>query len=285
MRRTQLLRIGVGVVLAGAAVAGFLVFIVAQVPSESRLARLVVPGGAAHLPGRPVGAAQPASQSKLEPVRVAAGATPGETGAYAAHWNGAKARAATLDLFVLPTVPEAVEARRSADAVDLAQSSLTTVGFGYAGTIRVSGVQGAQGASYLTGTSPTVTPKVPHLDVAVFRVGRVVVVARAAGATAGKAYAALLGLAKAERRHVLLTGATPSLAEASVPALAAAVYLVVAALLVAAAVTSPTIAGTLRRRRLAAHEEAIRRERAARGRKVVQRRGGPALPGRSRARR
>lgn len=278
-------RVGVGVALGGLAIAGFFLFVVTQVPSESLLAQLAVPGPAAHLPGQPHGRAEPASRSRLASLRRAAAATPGGTGSYAVRWNGNKARAATLELYVLPSGPDALAALRAAEGASLAQSSLTAVGFGYAGILQVPGVPGARGASYVSGTSPTVTPSAPHLDVAVFRVDRVVVVARAAGATAGEARANLLRMARAERRHVLLAGARPSIARVSVPPLAAAAYLVVAALVVAAAVGSPAIVATVRRRRLAAREEAVRRERAARGRKVVKRRGSPAPAGRSRPRR
>lgn len=285
------MRIGLGVLLSAAALAGLFVFVLVRRPNPGRLAALAVSGPGAHA-GHAHGTAGTASASGLQPVRRAAASSPGETGVYTVTWpatRGSKsartATAASLDLYVLPDVTSAEATRRAAAGVRLAQSSMTAKGLGFSGRLHLSGVPGIEAASYISGTSPTLSASVPHVDVAVFRVGRVVAVGQAGGSTAGAAAAAVSKLVGAEHRHLAATGGRPALGETTVPPLATAVYLVVAAALVASVEASPAVVATVRRRRHAARAEAIRRERASRGRKVVKRRGSPALAGRSRQRR
>lgn len=280
------MRVLVGVVLVLCAVGGFVLFIPQQRPSPGRLALLAVSGRSAHLSGRVHNAVADPSSSSLVSVRRAAAATPGETAVYSRRWAAKKAHSsASLTVLVTPSGRLAREVRTSAAASRLAQSSLTAQGYGYVGPLRDAAVPGARAATYVGGTSPTVSATLPHEDVVVFLVDRVVVVATAAGATAAKSQSAVEALASAEYHHLLDVGARPSLAETSVPPLAAVLYLLPGAVVIAGVALSPSPVALARRRRQAAHAEALRRERASRGRKVVKRRGGSVPVGRSHARR
>lgn len=272
-------------VVLGLAALGYVLWIPVRHPDPARVAALAVTGPVHGFRVRPHATETPAANSQLGAVKAAAAATPGQTAVYTVAWKGAtKESAAALVVLALPTAHDARSARHDAEQAYLSRTSLTSDGYGYAGALTLRAIPGATGATFVAGTSPTVTAATRRTDAEVFSVGRVVVVATAQG-VGSQAKASVNSVALAEYRHLERTGAAPALAETSFPVVASLVYVAVAAAVLIAVQLTPGGAVAVRRRREAAWEAALRRERASRGSKVVKRQAGRTTAGRPASRR
>lgn len=265
------LRLVAAVVLAALAVAGYLMWIPVHRPNAAKLAVLARTAPVSGLRARPRTRVTSPEKSPIATVRRAAGATPGETGSYSVQWKGSKpVSSASLSLDVLPDREFAGSALVDARATALAQSALTSIGYGYGGKTRVPGIPGARGDYFLSAKSAKITKTTPRATVIVFRVGRVLagVNVDAVGTAATRTARAV---AAAEYRHLSVVGTDPALGETSVPVLATALYVLGALAVMALAQVLPAAVMSARRRRLEAAAAAERRARVSRGKKVVKR--------------
>ncbi len=272
VRHDRMRRVGGAAALAVVAAVGFVLWIPMQRPDASRLAHLVITSPLAGLHGPPKRSAAPATSSPLEAVRGAAASTPGETGVYSVAWQGAgPVSTASVSATVLPSRTSAHAARGDATRAYLRRSSFTGSGYGFGGTLEVRSVPGAAGAYFLRGTSPVTTASTPRAAVVIYDVGRVVVDVTAYGEGAATATAAR-ALAVAEYRHLLQVGGDPQIARTVLPLVASIVYVVVALAVIGCSPLVPAAFAWIRHRRALADEAALRRERVARGKKLVRRR-------------
>lgn len=271
MSRRLLLRAASGVLLAGVAIATYLLWIPVHRPDPSKLAALAStsPVAGVRPPARTL--EDDPAKSSLSAVSVAAASTPGETGSYSVDWHGAApVSSASVTLTVLPTTTAAQAALKEAKSSDAGSTSLTSIGYGFGGTTRVPGIPGARGAYYLKGTSPQVKPTTPRAAVVVYRLGRVVVGVTVA-AKGVHATATARDLASAEFRHLRSVGADPAIGETHVPVTASILFVLVAVAVIALSqmVLGPLSTLGQRRAELRLREE--RRASLARGSKVVKR--------------
>lgn len=272
MSRTTLLRIVATVVLAGLAIAGYLLWIPVHRPNPSKLAALARTAPVTGLRGHPQTKVTSPSDSPLATVKSAAASTAGETGSYAVQWKGSSpVTSGSISLNVLPTEQLASEALADAKTTALASSALTRIGYAYGGTTRVSGIPGAKAAYYLGGgSSPTVTKSTPRATVVVYRAGRVIVGVNV-DAKGSAATTTARALAAAEYHHLLTVGTDPVIGETSLPVLASVLYALVAVAVIAVAQIVPGFVISARHRQLELRAADERRARAARGKKVVKR--------------
>lgn len=271
--------------VVGLAVLGYALWIPVRHPAPGRVAALALTRPVQGLRPHPTTAESAPSASPLAAVSAAAATTPGQTAVETVSWKGTtKDTAAALVVLALPTVHDASLTRVQAEASYLSKTSLTSVGYGYGGPLTLPAVPGAKGASFVAGTSPTVTSSTRRTDAEVFALGRVVVVATAQG-RGNDAKTRVDALAVAEYHHLRNGNSRPDLAETSFPLVASVVFAGAAAAVLAVTQLAPWALATVRGRRQAAWEEALRRERASRGSKVVKRRAGRPPPGRPAGRR
>lgn len=276
MRTNRLWRWVLASVVLGVGALVYVLWIPVRQPDPARVAALVVTKPVKGFLAHPRAAESNAAVSPLAAVKAAASETPGQTAVYTVAWKGdTKKSASAVVVLALPTAHDTAAARADAAKSYLSESSLTSEGFGYSGTLALPSVPGASGATFVAGTSPSVTATTRRTDAEVFSVGRVVVVATAQGKGA-QAKTAVDALALAEYHHLRHIGARPSLGETSFPVVASTVYAVVAAAVLAVGLLAPWALVAFRQRRIAAWEAAVRRERASRGSKVVKRRAGRA---------
>ncbi|HLW44892.1 MAG TPA: hypothetical protein VKR78_01665 [Acidimicrobiales bacterium] len=284
MPRRLVVRVASAVVIAGLAVAGFVLRIPLHRPDPQKLATLAVTSPVAGLRGHASTKVADPATSALAPVKSAAAATPGETGAFAVDWKGTgSVTAGSLELITVPTATSARAVLGAAKAADLAPTALTTLGYGFGARTHVTGIPGAEGAYYLGGTKPTITASTPRASVVVFGVGRVVVdvTANGKGAVATRTARAV---AASEYRHLRRVGADPVVGSTVLPVVASLVYALVALAVLAIVWFAPGMVATARRRREELHREAERRARVARGSKVVRRHASHGYAGRVQAR-
>ncbi len=271
MPRPTALRLAVAVVLAGLAIAGYLLWIPVRRPNPAKLAPLARTAPVQGLHPRPRTHVTAPAKSPIATVRRAAGATPGETGSYSVQWQGTKpVSSASLSLDVLPDLPLARGALAGARSTALAQTALTSIGYGYGGKTQVPEIPGAKGAYYLSGSSAQITKTTPRATVIVFRVGRVLAGVNV-DATGSAATTTARALATAEYRHLLAVGTDPAIGETSVPVLASVLYILAALAVMALAQVLPSVVLSARRRQLELRAAAERRARVSRGKKVVKR--------------
>lgn len=285
VRTDRLWRWVLAAVVLGVGALGYVLWIPVRHPDPARVAALVVKTPVTGFLAHPRTAESDAAVSPLAAVKAAASATPGQTAVYTVAWKGeTKKSASAVVVLALPTARDTTAARADAKKSYLSTTSLTSEGFGYSGTLSLPSVPGAAGATFVAGTSPSVTATTRRTDAEVFSVGRVVAIATAQGKGA-QAKTAVDALALAEYHHLRHVGARPSLAETSFPAVASLVYALVVAGVLAVGLLGPWALVAVRRRRIAAWEAAARRERASRGSKVVKRHAGRTQAARSGLRR
>jgi hypothetical protein len=231
----------------------------------------------------PTSTALPAAEFPFSEAKAAARTAPHETGMASVQWSPKKKNGAGAEVLLTLVPSEADAAKVRAEAVSSYVSTKAIQSNGYTLNKRftVSGVPGASGVSFTTGGSSSTT-----VDEVVFRVDRAVEVAfiEAAGA---QGQAKVTAFAQDQHRHLAQEIPGFSLAATSLPPVASGIFWGVTLAILLLVVSVPPTVGWIRRRRRLTRAEARRRERLARGRKVLKNQAGSPRarpPGSSRAR-
>lgn len=257
-----------GVVVLGAA--GYALFIPAQRAAADRLARLVEVKAPAGYTSKPSAeAALPLSDTPFAAAKQAAKRTPDGTGAYSVQWKGHganKGAEAEILVVLLPSTADAKAVLKEAQKQYLGAKSLSSEGYALADRFVVAGVPGAKGATYKDTSSTSAS----RTTSAVVRRGSVVA-SFFAEATHTSTQRSVSALGREEYARLGTTEAGFSLATTYFPAEASALYGGVTVAVAACVLAVPVAVGRIRRRRARARAEAARRQRMARGQKVVRR--------------
>jgi hypothetical protein len=216
-------------------------------------------------------------------AKAAARKAPHETGMASVQWSPKEKNKAGAEVLLTLVPSEADAAKVLAEAVSsyVSTKAIQSNGYTLIKRFSVSGVPGASGVSFTTGGSSST-----RVDEVVFQVDRAVEVAfiEAAGSDG---QAKVTAFAQDQHRHLAQEIPGFSLAATSLPPVASGIFWgVTLAILLLVVSVPPTVAWIRRRRRLT-RAEARRRERLARGRKVLKNQAGPPRarqPGSSRAR-
>lgn len=207
-----------------------------------------------------------ASEYPFAEARAAAKSAPHETGVVSVEWqpkakNGAGAE---VLLTLLPSEADAAKVRAEAISSYVSTKALKSNSYTLKKRFTVKGVPGVAGVSFATSGSGKST-----VDEVVFQVDRAVEVAFMEG-VGSRGVAQVSSFAQSQ--HGRLDQEVPgfSLATTSLPPGASFVYWVVTLAVVLVAVSVPPTIRRIRRRRRLTRAEARRRERSARGRKVLK---------------
>lgn len=207
------------------------------------------------------GADMPFSQAK-----AAAHRAPNETGMVSVEWapkakNGA---GGTVLLTLVPSEAEAKKVRTEALSGYTSSKTLKADGYTLKGRFEVPGVPESVGVNFTTGGSSST-----EVGEVIFRVARAVDVVIVEGAGS---HSQALATTFAQHQHRLLEEELSgfSLTATSFPPVASAIYWGVVAVIALAVVSVPPTIRWVRRKRRLTRAEARRRERLARGRKVLK---------------
>jgi hypothetical protein len=272
-RRQLELAVAVVVVLSAAGV-GYAEWIVGQQPDPSALGHLAVQGPPSGFEAKAAQRAPvPSSDIVFSEEKTAVRSTPGNAGQFSVTWKGdAKHKTAIAELLVTvaPTEADATTVRSQAATQYLSAKKLAADGYKVTGSFSVPGVPDARAVALTSSSSTLKTAAI------VFRYDRAVVVDFVEEPSAAPSSTAV-HLAQSEFR--LLEPGLPALTlvETTYPLVASVAFWGITVALLALAVVAPGAFRRARQRRRTRLELAHRRERLARGRKVVTRR---ATPGR-----
>jgi hypothetical protein len=238
---------GVAVVVAVAAVVGYLLVIPMHQVDRGRLARLVVTRpGVKEFDTKPARAAElPVSGTGLSVLQGAAQKAPDASGSYLVAWAGAGANNALETVaFLTPSPAVAKRLQAQIASTNLSAQALSSSSLNRLSTFTVPGVPGTAG-SLFGPSSPAAGPS--QLAITAFQDGRVVTVTEALHPTSAQPDSETATVT--EYRHLQTVEPGFSLKVVHWPLTATIVWVAGAVVAVVLIATSPVTAGRIRRRR------------------------------------
>ena len=219
----------------------------------------------------PTSTTLPAAEFPFSAAKTAARTAPNETGVVSVQWspkakNGAGAE---VLLTLVPSAADATKVRAEAVSSYVSNNAIKSNGYTLDKRFGVSGVPGASGVTFTTSGSSTT-----RVDEVVFQVDRAVEVAFIEGA-GSQGQAKVTAFAQDQHRQLAQELPGFSLATTSLPPVASGIFWGVTLAILLVVVSVPPTVAWIRRRRRVSRAEARRRERLARGRKVLKNQAGP----------